>query len=121
MPLIQVTEGQDGELMINDGVTRAMRIHNLSPDSFVLVEIIDRRSHANFRWWGSLNYFSDSAEPHPNLPWNSAAAIRMALALFERAEPLSGWSFILVSRPTPRHTGCTSIDSTTFEKRGVPC
>jgi len=33
MPLIQVTEGQDGELMINDGVTRATRIHNLSPDS----------------------------------------------------------------------------------------
>jgi hypothetical protein len=48
MPVIQVTEGQDGELMINDGVTRAMRIHSLSPDSLVFVEIIDRRPHANF-------------------------------------------------------------------------
>jgi len=27
MPPLEVTEGRDGELMINDGVTRATRIH----------------------------------------------------------------------------------------------
>lgn len=44
MPAIEVTEGANGELMINDGVTRATRTHRYAkPGSLVLVEIIDVR------------------------------------------------------------------------------
>jgi len=48
MPLVQVTEGKGGELMINDGVTRAVRIHNLSAGKLLPVEVIDVRYNADF-------------------------------------------------------------------------
>jgi hypothetical protein len=41
MPLLEVSRGSDGELMINDGVTRATRIAMLLPGAMVRVEIID--------------------------------------------------------------------------------
>ena len=47
MPPIEVTEGQNGELMINDGVTRATRCYYLAPGSSVQVEVIDVRPSAN--------------------------------------------------------------------------
>ena len=43
MPAIQVTECADGELMINDGVTRATRVAKLDPSATITVEIIDER------------------------------------------------------------------------------
>lgn len=48
MPPIQATEGKNGELMINDGVTRAFRAHRLAPGRLVRVEIIDVRAGADF-------------------------------------------------------------------------
>ncbi len=39
MPPIEVSRGADGELVINDGVTRATRIAKLTPDEFVVVEV----------------------------------------------------------------------------------
>ncbi len=48
MPAVEVTAGMDGELMINDGVTRATRCHCLTPGRPVLVEVIDVRPKANF-------------------------------------------------------------------------
>lgn len=48
MPLIEVTEGRNDELMINDGVTRATRCHYLMPGRDVPVEVIDVRPKANF-------------------------------------------------------------------------
>ena len=48
MPAIEVTAGMNGELMINDGVTRATRCHYLAPGRPVLVEVIDVRPKANF-------------------------------------------------------------------------
>ena len=41
MPPLEVSRGSDGELMINDGVTRATRIAKLLPGSTVRVEVID--------------------------------------------------------------------------------
>ena len=41
MPPIEVTEGADGELMINNGVTRATRVHMNDPEAEVEVNIID--------------------------------------------------------------------------------
>jgi hypothetical protein len=41
MPVIEVSRGSDGELVINNGVTRATRIARLSPGTRVRVEIID--------------------------------------------------------------------------------
>jgi len=46
MPTIEATEGRDGELMINNGVTRAVRVFNLSPGTMVPVEVIDVRPNA---------------------------------------------------------------------------
>jgi hypothetical protein len=43
MPVIEVTEGAGGELMINSGVTRATRVAKLLPGQLVEVEIIDQR------------------------------------------------------------------------------
>ena len=43
MPMLQVTRGRDGELMINDGVTRATRLAKLNPGSTIYVEVIDER------------------------------------------------------------------------------
>lgn len=43
MPPVQVTQDGHGELMINDGVTRASRIAKLRPDATIRVEIIDVR------------------------------------------------------------------------------
>lgn len=48
MPPIEVTEGRDGALMINNGVTRATRIHYLAPGQLVTVEITEVRPKANF-------------------------------------------------------------------------
>ena len=45
---IEVTEGKNGELMINNGVTRATRIHQLAPGRLVPVEVTDVRPKANF-------------------------------------------------------------------------
>ena len=47
MPRIEVTEGKDGELMINNGVTRAVRVFNLSPGTLVPIEVIDVRPRAD--------------------------------------------------------------------------
>jgi hypothetical protein len=41
MPPLEVSRGTDGELMINDGVTRATRIAKLSPGTTIRVEVID--------------------------------------------------------------------------------
>lgn len=43
MPLLLVTRGLRGELMINDGVTRATRIAKLCPGATITVEVIDER------------------------------------------------------------------------------
>ena len=48
MPPIEVTEGRDGLLMINNGVTRATRIHYLAPGQSVTVEVIEVKPKANF-------------------------------------------------------------------------
>jgi hypothetical protein len=41
MPPLEVSRGNDGELVINNGVTRATRIAKLSPGTLVRVELID--------------------------------------------------------------------------------
>jgi len=41
MPPLEVSRGTDGELLINNGVTRATRIAKLSPGATVRVEVID--------------------------------------------------------------------------------
>lgn len=41
MPSIEVSRGTDGELVINDGVTRATRIARYAPGVKVPVEVID--------------------------------------------------------------------------------
>jgi len=41
MPTIEVSRGSDGELMINNGVTRATRVAKLLPGTMVRVEVID--------------------------------------------------------------------------------
>ena len=41
IPTIEVSRGSDGELMINNGVTRATRIAKLLPGKLVRVEVID--------------------------------------------------------------------------------
>jgi len=41
MPVLEVSRGTDGELVINNGVTRATRIAKLSPGTNVRVEVID--------------------------------------------------------------------------------
>jgi hypothetical protein len=41
MPTIEVSRGSDGELVINNGVTRATRIAKLAPGTLVRVEVID--------------------------------------------------------------------------------
>jgi hypothetical protein len=41
MPPLEVSRGTDGELVINNGVTRAMRIAKFSPGTTVSVEVID--------------------------------------------------------------------------------
>src|SRR5262245_13648503 len=41
VPILEVSRGTDGELMINDGVTRATRVAKLLPGTKVVVEIID--------------------------------------------------------------------------------
>jgi hypothetical protein len=44
MPPLEVTEGKDGDLMINDGVTRATRIHRFGkPGARVPVIVIESR------------------------------------------------------------------------------
>lgn len=41
MPEIEVSRGTDGELVINNGVTRAARVAKLLPGKTVRVEVID--------------------------------------------------------------------------------
>lgn len=41
VPPLEVSRGTDGELVINNGVTRATRIAKLSPGTTVRVEVID--------------------------------------------------------------------------------
>ncbi len=41
MPPIEVSRGTDGELVINNGVTRATRIARFAPGRTVRVEVID--------------------------------------------------------------------------------
>ena len=41
MPPIEVSRGTDGELVINDGVTRATRVARYLPGILVTVEVID--------------------------------------------------------------------------------
>jgi hypothetical protein len=41
MPPIEVSRGSDGELVINNGVTRATRIAKMAPGTPVRVEVID--------------------------------------------------------------------------------
>jgi len=41
MPPLEVSRGSDGELVINDGVTRATRIARYAPTVPVTVEVID--------------------------------------------------------------------------------
>src|SRR6516165_5270655 len=41
MPTIEVSRGTDGELVINNGVTRATRVAKLLPGTKVRVEVID--------------------------------------------------------------------------------
>ncbi len=48
MPPLEVTEGRGGALMINNGVTRATRIHYLAPGQLVTVEITEVRAKADF-------------------------------------------------------------------------
>jgi CRISPR/Cas system-associated protein Cas5 (RAMP superfamily) len=48
MPIIEVTRGKDGELQINNGVTRATRIAKLLPGQRVRVEVIDERPKWDF-------------------------------------------------------------------------
>lgn len=41
MPILEVSRGTDGELVINSGVTRATRVAKLLPGTPVRVEVID--------------------------------------------------------------------------------
>jgi hypothetical protein len=41
MPVLEVSRGSDGALLINDGVTRATRVARLLPGAMVRVEVID--------------------------------------------------------------------------------
>jgi hypothetical protein len=41
MPTLEVSRGTGGELMINNGVTRATRVAKLMPGTLVEVEVID--------------------------------------------------------------------------------
>lgn len=43
MPPLEVTEAADGELVINDGVTRATRVAKFLPGQNVPVEVTDHR------------------------------------------------------------------------------
>lgn len=45
---IEVTEGKNGEFMINNGVTRATRIHTLAPGYLVPIEVMEKRPRADF-------------------------------------------------------------------------
>jgi hypothetical protein len=44
MPALEVSRGSDGELVINDGVTRATRIARYAPGVLVTAEVIDELS-----------------------------------------------------------------------------
>jgi hypothetical protein len=46
MPPLLVSRGTDGELSINDGVTRATRVAKLLPGRMVRVEVIDEPPEA---------------------------------------------------------------------------
>jgi hypothetical protein len=48
MPAVEVTEDGDGELMLNDGVTRAICIALLAPGVTIPIEVIEVRSAWSF-------------------------------------------------------------------------
>ena len=48
IPTLEVAEGKHGAFMINNGVTRAVRVFNLSPGTRVPIEVIDIRPNADF-------------------------------------------------------------------------
>ena len=48
MSPVLVTAGKNGELMINNGVTRAVRVHRCAPGKLIAVEIIESRPRADF-------------------------------------------------------------------------
>ena len=41
MPILEVSRGSDGELVVNNGVTRATRVAKLCPGTLIRVEVID--------------------------------------------------------------------------------
>ena len=43
MPPVEVTRGRDGNLRLNDGVTRATRAAKLRPGERIVAEVIDNR------------------------------------------------------------------------------
>ena len=43
MPAVQVTVAGNGELMINDGVTRAFRVARMRPNATIPIEVIEHR------------------------------------------------------------------------------
>ena len=45
MPALEVTRGAGGELMINDGVTRAARLYWSDPGATVLVDVIQETEY----------------------------------------------------------------------------
>jgi hypothetical protein len=49
MPYIEVTLGSGGEMMINDGVTRASRAAKLRPGVTITVVVIEERAAISFR------------------------------------------------------------------------
>lgn len=60
MPALWVTECMGGELLINNGVTRATRAFLADPNITVPVEIIDAQSSWNVSW---LPTVADKAVP----------------------------------------------------------
>ena len=58
MPPIQVTEGAEGEWMINDGVTRAVRAHRVRPGILILAEVIDVRLNWDFTYLPKIKEIS---------------------------------------------------------------
>lgn len=60
MPPIEVTLGMDGEMMINNGMTRATRCCIVNSEQTVAVEIIEARPEWDFR---RLPTIAESLDP----------------------------------------------------------
>ena len=48
MPPIEVTLGMGGEMIINNGMTRATRCYMINPDQVVKIEVIEAKPEWNF-------------------------------------------------------------------------